>query len=170
MNRIAAQLTFADDAKRQEAMDQDTIALVLRSMRSVPPDFWSVVGQTELGMYVSVASGSLARDAEHLIGDFRNHHARVGNARLWSSVFDNATFVLWKYQTRADKTEAAASDQLLAVLATLAGRTTRLASTEARGAGKGAPAAQRARRNRAAKAKSPPKPSPQRRRPRKAKT
>jgi hypothetical protein len=170
MNRIAAQLTFADDAKRQEAMDQDTIALVLRSMRSAPPDFWSVVGQTELGMYVSVARRSLARDAEHLIGDFRNHHARVGNARLWSSVFDMHTFVLSKYQTRADKAEAAASDQLLAVLATLAGRTTRLASTEARGAGKGAPAAQRAPRKRAAKAKSPPKPSPQRRRPRKAKT
>ena len=170
MNRIAAQLTFADDAKRQEAMDHDAIALVLGSMRSVPPDFWSVVGQTELAMYLSVASASLARDADHLIGDFRDHHARVGNARLWSSVFDNATFVLSKYQTRADKAEAAASDQLLAALATLAGRATRPASAEARGAGEGAPAAQRAPRKRAAKAKPPPKPRSQRQRPGKAKT
>ena len=57
MNRIAAQLTFADATKRQEAMDHDAIALVLGSMRSVPPDFWSVVGQTELAMYLSIASG-----------------------------------------------------------------------------------------------------------------
>ena len=63
-------------------------------MSSVPPDFWSIVGQTELDMYVSIAAGTLARDVDSLIKDFRNHHARVINPRMWGSVFDNATFVL----------------------------------------------------------------------------
>ena len=170
MNRIAAQLARADDAKRQEAMDHDTVALVLGSMRSVPPDFWSVVGQTELGMYSSVARSSLARDADDLIRDFRDHHARVGNERLWSSVFDNATFVLSRYGTRAGQAESVAADQLLAALALLAGRTTRPASTGTRGAGNGAPAAQRAARKPASKAKSPRKTRPRQQRPRKAKT
>ena len=64
MNRIAAQLSLADDEKRSAAMDRDTIALVRNSMLSAPPDFWSVVGQTELDMYVSIAAGTLARDAD----------------------------------------------------------------------------------------------------------
>jgi hypothetical protein len=170
MNRIAAQLALDDDAKRQQAMDHETIASVLGSMRSASPDFWSVVGQTELGMYLSVASGSLAADADLLIGDFRDHHARVGNPRLWSSVFDNATFVLSKYRTRADQAEAAAADQLLAALATLAGQTARPASTGSPGAAKGAPAARKAGKKPAAKAQPPRKSGPRRRGRGKAKT
>jgi hypothetical protein len=170
MNRIAAQLALAGNAKRQEAMDHDTIALVLGSMRSVPPDFWSVVGQTELDMYVSIARGSLARDADRLIGDFRDHNARVGNARLWSSVFDNATFVLSRYRADAGQAgapaEVAASDQLLAALASLADRTTRPAPTASRGTGKDASAAQQA----AGKAPPPRKSRPRGRRPGKRKT
>ena len=64
---------------------------------SVPPDFWSVVGQTELDMYVSIAAGGLTRDVDSLMEEFRNHHARVGNSRMWGSVFDTATFVLSRY-------------------------------------------------------------------------
>ena len=88
--------------RRRTAMDHEAIALVRSSMRSVPPDFWSVIGQTELDMYVSIAAGTLARDADRLIEDSAITMARVGNAELWSSVFDNATFVLSKYRTRAE--------------------------------------------------------------------
>ena len=90
-------------------------------MRSVPPDFWSVIGQTELDMYVSIAAGTLAHDANSLIEDFRDHHGRVGNERLWSSVFDNATFVLSKYRTRASQSEVDAANLVLAATRALAG-------------------------------------------------
>ena len=43
-------------------------------MSSVPPDFWSVVGQTELDVFVSIAAGRLSQDLDHLIEDFRKHH------------------------------------------------------------------------------------------------
>jgi hypothetical protein len=43
---------------------------------------------------------------------------------MWGSVFDNATFVLSKYRTRASGGEASAVDRLLAELAAAAGRAT----------------------------------------------
>ena len=97
-------------------MDKETITAVRSSMSSVSPDFWSVVGQTELDMFVSIAAGTLAHDVDALINDFRNHYARVSNERMWSSVFDNATFVLSKYRTRASPSELTAADRLLGEL------------------------------------------------------
>ena len=90
MNRIAAQL--ASNAGKQ-AMDNDTITLVRSSMGTVPPTFWSVVGQNELDMYVAIAANSLAEKAVPLIAKFREHHARIDNTRLWGSrVVENVFF------------------------------------------------------------------------------
>ncbi len=133
MNRIAAQL--ASNAGTQ-AMDNEAIALVRSAMGSVEPTFWSVVGQNELDMYVAIAANSLAEKAAPLIAKFREHHARIDNTRLWGSVFDNATFVLSKYQARASQSEAAAAKQLLDALGSLAGR----AATSSSTGGKAAPA------------------------------
>jgi tetratricopeptide (TPR) repeat protein len=118
-NRIAAQLALADNAK---PLDNDDIASVRGSMSSAPPDFWSVVGQTELDMFVSIAAGGFARDVDRLIDDFRKHHARVSNPRMWGSVFDNATFVLSRYGKHAVQDEATTADRLLGELESMAGR------------------------------------------------
>ena len=140
-------------------MDDERSRLVRSSMRSVPPDFWSVIGQTELDMYVSIAAGTLARDANRLIEDFRDHHGRVGNARLWSSVFDNATFVLSKYRTRASQSEVAAADRLLAQLSALAGPDDRPSSRGSGRAEKDAPDAPTAGAKPAAKTVKRPRKS-----------
>jgi tetratricopeptide (TPR) repeat protein len=145
MNRIAAQL--ASNAGTQ-AMDNETITLVRSSMGAVAPNFWSVVGQTELDMYVVIAANSLAEKAGPLIEKFREHHTRVDNTRLWGSVFDNATFVLSKYQARASQSEAAAAKQLLDALGSLAGRA---AASTGSGATKGTPKAAPAGNTKAAK-------------------
>jgi tetratricopeptide (TPR) repeat protein len=132
MNRIAAQLALADAAHTSDAMDADTIGAIRRSLSSVPPEFWSVVGQTELDMYVALAGGALARDLDRLVAGFRAHHARVNNPRLWGSVLDNATFVLAKHRKRAAPLEAAAAGGLLKELALLAGRGARAALNPSR--------------------------------------
>jgi tetratricopeptide (TPR) repeat protein len=155
MNRIAAQLALADDATRSQAMDKETVMSVRRSMSSASPDFWSIVGQTELDMYVSIAAGTLARDVGALINDFRSHHARVSNLRMWSSVFDNAAFVLSKYRVRADPSETTAADRLLGQLESLAGH---IAPSAAQGSGSTARSARGPRptgAKRVAKAKRP---------------
>jgi hypothetical protein len=118
MNRIAAQLALADDAK---PLDNDDVTAVRGSMSSVPPDFWSVVGQTELDVFVSIAAGRLSHDVDNLIEDFRKHHARVGNPRMWGSVLDNATFVHCRYRRRPDESERTAADRLLGELDSLVG-------------------------------------------------
>jgi tetratricopeptide (TPR) repeat protein len=118
MNRIAAQLVLADDEK---PLDDDDIASVRGSMSSAPPDFWSVLGQTELDVFVSIAAGRLSLDVERLIEDFRDHHARVSNPRMWGSVVDNATFVRSRYRRRSNESERTAADLLLGELESLAG-------------------------------------------------
>ncbi len=103
MNRIAAQLCAR---RRREALRRRWI--MTRShwcatrCCSAPPDFWSVVGQTELDMYVSIAAGiARARCQSPDRGLPQSPWARRQCQDLWSSVFDNATFVLSRYRTRA---------------------------------------------------------------------
>ena len=123
MNRIARSSSLVDTSKTpRRRWTEETIEAVRALMSSVPPDFWSVVGQTELDMYMSIAAGWLARDVERLIEDFGKHHARVNNERMWGSVFDNAVFVLSRYRKRAGLTEAKAVDRLLSGLGKLAVR------------------------------------------------
>jgi hypothetical protein len=118
MNRIAAQLALSDGAT---PLDKDEITAVRESMSSVSPDFWSVVGQTELDVFVSMAAGRLSRDVANLIEDFRKHHGRVQNPRMWGSVVDNARFVSCRYRRRPDGSERTAADRLLGQLESLAG-------------------------------------------------
>jgi tetratricopeptide (TPR) repeat protein len=123
MNRIAAQLAHAATSERSKAVDADTVASIRSALASVPPDFWSVVGHTELDMYVAVANGALADAIEGLIAEFLAHHSRVSSPWMWGSVLDNATFVLARYRRQAPQAEARAADRLLAELADFAGRT-----------------------------------------------
>jgi tetratricopeptide (TPR) repeat protein len=117
MNRIAAQLALSGGAT---SLDKDEITAVRESMSSASPDFWSVVGQTELDVFVSMAAGRLSRDVDNLIEDFRKHHARVHNPRMWASVVDNARFVSCRYR-RCPESERIAADRLLSELESLAG-------------------------------------------------
>jgi hypothetical protein len=80
-----------------------------------------VVGQTELDVFKSIAAGSLSQHVDTLIKVFGEHYARVSNERMWSSVFDNATFVLSRYGARASQSERTAADRLLGELESLAG-------------------------------------------------
>lgn len=140
MNRLAAQLILADTA---EPLDTSYIESVRGSMSSAPPDFWTVVGHTELDVFVSIAASGLARDVDRLIEDFRKHHVRVDNPRMWGSVFDNATFVLSRYRKLSKKAEQTAAERLLGELESMAGRM--------------APAESTARKSRPAGAKRPAK-------------
>jgi tetratricopeptide (TPR) repeat protein len=123
MNRIAAQLALEGGTAKATALDDATLEIVRRSMSEVPPDFWSVVGQTELSMYASLSAGTLQRNVDGLVKEFKDHYEKVDAAKSWASVHDNATFVLSKYMARAKETEAKAARLLLDALAKLAGVT-----------------------------------------------
>jgi tetratricopeptide (TPR) repeat protein len=150
MNRIAAQLALSDPAQRSAAMDPETLDPIRQSLSSVPPEFWSVVGHTELDMYVAMSTGGLAQRVDQLVDDFRKHHERVDSRRMWGSVLDNATFVLSRYQRVASPEEQRAAARLLDALAIFAGRSAPAEQTAATGA-------RRARGARAAASPKPPK-------------
>jgi hypothetical protein len=85
------------------------------------PDFWSVVGLTELRWMEAVAAGALAPALAGLAAEFEMHHARSTAPGNWASVHEQAEFVLGPYAMRAGADERAAVDELLGQLAEFAG-------------------------------------------------
>ena len=101
----------------------DRIGQVRKSMdkaASERPDFWSVVGQTELSMLVALAAGKLAPQTSALIAACRELKTRVPANTMWHSVYNEAQFTLEPYQGQAKGEEARAAAELLAALAALA--------------------------------------------------
>jgi tetratricopeptide (TPR) repeat protein/pimeloyl-ACP methyl ester carboxylesterase len=119
MNRLAAEI--ADDGA-QAAVDPGLVEAIRKSMATAPTDFYSVVGQTEVSIYVSILGRTLAKDVKKLVKEFTQHHERVSAAKMWGSVYDNATFVLAKYRQRARDVERVAVGELLLALAKFAGQ------------------------------------------------
>ena len=122
MQRIAAQLATGERGAGNKDVDDETFKAIRESMAASDPDFWSVVGQTELDMYAAASRGALAAQVKSLQKDFSDHHVQVGAPRMWGSVLDNARFALDGYRTRASSPEKAAVDRMLAHLENLAGR------------------------------------------------
>ena len=86
------------------ALDAETLAAVRRSMAAAPADFWSVVGQTELNMYASLGAARWPGCSRWRRSS--QSTTRVSAPKMWASVYDNAPFVLPRYQTRAAEAEA----------------------------------------------------------------
>ena len=131
MNWIAAQLALEGGMQGVAAPDAEALAAVRRSMMAAPPDFWSVVGQTELNMYTALFAGALEESLESLTEEFKTHHERVNAPKRWATIHDNATFVLTKYKLRATPREVAAAEVLLETLSELAGQRPTPAKTPA---------------------------------------
>jgi hypothetical protein len=61
------------------------------------PDFWSVVGLTELGIYEALAVRTLAKSLDGIIRDLADVKLRANAPRMWASVRDQAEFTLSRY-------------------------------------------------------------------------
>ncbi|MES1266039.1 MAG: hypothetical protein ABUU24_10390, partial [Variovorax sp.] len=85
------------------------------------PDFWSVVGQTEIKVLEALAQQRLADELPLLTDAFRKLKARVPAARMWDSVYNEAQFTLEPYRVwqKAHPTEVRAADELIKTLKTL---------------------------------------------------
>jgi hypothetical protein len=114
MNLMAAEL--AAPAAGRAPLDEADFAAIRSSLAArtaTAPDFWSVVGQTELKMYEAIAAGSLAAVAESLRREFVEHYQRVSAPGRWESVYDNATLILRRYSRENSGAERKAADTLL---------------------------------------------------------
>ncbi|RQO63053.1 hypothetical protein DBR47_00300 [Paucibacter sp. KBW04] len=61
------------------------------------PDFWSVVGQTELNLLEALSQGRLAGVADACLASFAQLKQRVPAATMWDSVAKQARFTLQPY-------------------------------------------------------------------------
>jgi hypothetical protein len=124
LNEIAADVIL-NAGRRETELSEDLVAATrkcLEAKAEVDPDFWSVLGQTELSLYQvlateRLATGSTRQDIER---QYDEVHQRVSAARMWASVYDTACFVLPRYASRASAAEKEAASALLTHLQSLA--------------------------------------------------
>ncbi|MBX3636890.1 MAG: CHAT domain-containing protein [Rubrivivax sp.] len=119
MNRFALQLAQHAGQSGWGGLDPEAVATVRRSLLArteSEPDFWSWNGLLELQVYEALAARQLADKRPALEAAFDDLHARVSARRWWSSVADQAGFVLGAYAEAGSAAERAAARGLLALL------------------------------------------------------
>ena len=89
---------------RRWSLDRETVRTLRKSLQAkstTDPDFWSVVGETELDQYEALARRRLASARKQLDKAYEDLHKRVTATRMWASVYDTACLVLPNYASRA---------------------------------------------------------------------
>jgi tetratricopeptide (TPR) repeat protein len=122
-NRLTAEVALHAGTRGWRSLDRETASTVRKSLQTksaTDPDFWSVVGETELDQYEALAARKLAPVRKQLSRAYDDLHKRVTATRMWSSVYDTACLVLPNYASRATGKESAAAHELLAQLRSFA--------------------------------------------------
>ena len=93
LNRMAAELVVDAGKPRwrkfdSAAVDDARASLVAKARDD--PDFWSVVGLTELRIYLAIADRKLAGELDVILGELDDLYARVSAPSEWSSVLRSA--------------------------------------------------------------------------------
>jgi CHAT domain-containing protein len=155
MNRMAAELALHAGSDAWQRLDAEAVAAARASLRAKTdddPDFWSVVGETELALYEALSAGALAPALQPLLEGYDDVGRRVTSAWRWKSVRDQLDFILPRYVARASAAEQEAARKLREHLTQLAAREERAAATPEAVAAPGAP---RKPKKAAAKKKKP---------------
>jgi hypothetical protein len=158
LNRIAAELVLRAGDPDWSGLDDTSVAAARRSLQAKTlsePDFWSVVGLTELRLYETLAGRRLAVALPSIRREYDDLRRRVSAPSMWGSVRDQLQFVLTKYSDRTRGAEQKSAKALLAHVTKLAApEPTATAAPRAAGRRK-APAVPRVK-------KAPPKKRPRR--------
>ena len=122
-NCISAELRLAFLQRRTPTLAAARVGAVRDSLAKAAaerPDFWCVVGQTELGLLQALAQGSLAGSWPALMNAFRELKVRVSAVSSWDTVYTEARFTLEAYQAVASATERQSAIEMLKGLKALA--------------------------------------------------
>ncbi|MGH6611776.1 MAG: tetratricopeptide repeat-containing protein, partial [Burkholderiaceae bacterium] len=115
-NRMAAELVLNLRKPSWEKFDPAKVNEVRKSLATKArddPDFCSVAGFTELRMYTAIADRTLAAELPQIEDELEDLFTRVSVPSMWSSIVDQASFVLPKYAVRAAGAERRAAEALL---------------------------------------------------------
>jgi CHAT domain/Lecithin:cholesterol acyltransferase len=120
INLIAAQLAARTDGQPPPPLDAALVAEVRASYEAQvrkDPDFWSVVGGTELLLLEALAEEKLADKLAGVQREFADLQRRISTPSDWRSVFDTERFVLGRWAPHAVESEAKACRDVLRQLA-----------------------------------------------------
>lgn len=121
LNQLAAQLLMGAGSPGWKGLDARLVAAARSSLDAVvrsEPDFWSVADETNLSLYEAVAAGKLSDALPSIRKGYEDLYARIASPAKWSSVYDQAWFVLTKYEARiSSKAEKDAVRTVLSLLA-----------------------------------------------------
>jgi tetratricopeptide (TPR) repeat protein len=124
-NCISAELRDAFIEKRVPKLDEARLKVVSDSLQKAvadKPDFWSVVGQSELLILAALAKGQLASAEPGVTTSLRELKTRVPAAWMWDSIYSEAQFTLLPYLEIASAAEKRAAQSLLDTLKALAAK------------------------------------------------
>ena len=125
MNGMAAEVRVACLRGRLPVLDAARLQAATDSLQhksTDDPDFWSVVGQTEVRVMQALAAGALADAAPGLLAALHELKGRVPAVWYWDSVHNNAQFTLEPYMAMkaCPAREQAAAKGLLDALKAMA--------------------------------------------------
>jgi hypothetical protein len=125
MNHLASEVVLTA-GRKTGTLDSKLVERVRQSLDAAveaDPDFWSVVGQTELRVLEAIDAGDLESAIESIERELADLQARVPGVWYWASVFDRASLILPTYARHTkDRKEKQAAAQLLEQLRGFAGR------------------------------------------------
>jgi tetratricopeptide (TPR) repeat protein len=127
LNELAADIVLNAGTDGWKGLSADLLEATescLKAKADTDPDFWSVLGQTELRVYQALARGKLASERAEIERAYADIQLRVSAVRKWDSVIDTASFVLPKYASRTSGSEKEAATGLLTYLEQLTKSTT----------------------------------------------
>ena len=119
MNYLAAQAWLNAGRRESKGLDESVVEMAQSSLEkknATDPDFWSVVGQTELRLYKALAAGKLTTARGSLEKGYQDLYRRVSASWMWSSVYDTTQFILRPYQARASAKDGKAAEAILEYL------------------------------------------------------
>ncbi len=149
MNRMSLALLISagqGPSSGFEAADLSAVRQSLQKKNAHSPDFWSVVGVTELRIYEALAKRELAPALDGILADLDDLRPRVASSSMWSSVADQAHITLTAYM-EAKGVSAAERDAARTLLAQLGGKPAPEAERQPRRARKRGSATRRSRKS-----------------------
>ena len=114
LNLLAAELVAHGNSPRWPGFDAERLRRVrenLERKRRDDPDFWSVAGLPELGVYEALAARNLHTQLPGLLAAYEELHRRAGTPWMWASVADQLDFVL-SQQVSGGSAHARAAQEL----------------------------------------------------------
>jgi hypothetical protein len=112
MNRMSAELVLNSGRKDWSGFEAADLAAVRQSLQKKVeqnPDFWAVVGLTELRTCEALGQRRLAQALDGILAELDDVHARVSSTSMWDSVLAQARFVLQPYTEASQSPEERAA-------------------------------------------------------------